>query len=302
MKGRICRLCLPVLILAMLLGACTGNTEPQNTTEPKQSRALTAAQAFVYDCQSGSFSYLSGSPEDRVWPASITKLFTAYIALQYLEPDRIITAGDALQLVGEGSSLAHISEGDMLSVEMLVAAMLMLSGNDAAYLLAAEAGRVIAEEPALTSTEAVMVFVSEMNGQTRKLGMSGTRFCNPDGYHDDRHYTTFADMVTLAEKVMGNELIMKYASAGSIQAVFENRAETEWKNSNFLVDPQSEYYSPYALGLKTGQTPQAGNCLLSAFRIEDRQYIIGVFGCEQKDDRFADTLQLFEQMLEKSVG
>ena len=66
-----------------------------------------------------------------------------------------------------------------------------------------------------------------------------------------------------------------------------------WKNTNAIIDPSSPYYCPLAIGLKTGQTPYAGSCLLSAFQYMDRTLIIGVFGCKEVDDRFPDTLQLF---------
>ena len=64
-----------------------------------------------------------------------------------------------------------------------------------------------------------------------------------------------------------------------------------------LIDPESPYYCPYAVGLKTGQTPSAGSCLLSAFRMDGRELLIGVFGCPKETDRFDDTLQLFNKIV-----
>ena len=260
-------------------------------------RELTASQAFVYDCETGSFTYLIGSEDDKVYPASITKLFTAYVAMQFLKPDTLITAGDALELVGVGSSVAEIEEGNILSVEMLVEAMLLPSGNDASYILAAAAGRVIQEDESLSASAAVSAFIKEMNGQARALGMSGTHFTNPDGYHEYDHYTTNADLVIIAKLAMENKTIMKYAVTHSENAVFESGESKQWKNTNALVDPASAYYCPYATGLKTGQTPSAGSCLLSSFAVEGKQYIIGVFGCPEIDDRFEDTLQLLNETL-----
>ena len=76
--------------------------------------------------------------------------------------------------------------------------------------------------------------------------------------------------------------------------------EVEWKNTNLLIDPESDYYCPYAIGLKTGQTYAAGSCLLSAFDYHGRSLIIGVFGCPEEEDRFADTLQLLTLALEET--
>lgn len=323
-KWLIIEICLLVVVLAAAAAICiwptvgtsapvldvqAPDTTPQTTgettegiTQPTwmsfpEDRVLTAQQAFVYDCGSESFAYLKGGEKDKVYPASITKLFTAYVALQFLQPDTRITAGDALALVGVGSSVAEIQQGDVLTVEMLVEAMLLPSGNDASYLLAAAAGRVIKDDESLPAEAAVAAFVGEMNGQARALGMTGTRFLNPDGYHEYDHYTTYADLVTIGKLAMENPTIMKYAKLSGDQVSLTS-GQRQWKNTNALVDPASPYYCPYAIGLKTGQTPSAGSCLLSAFEIEGRRYLIGVFGCPEIEDRFADTLQLLNQTLE----
>lgn len=279
---------------------------PTETTEPEPTwmtfpadRVLTAQQAFVYDCDSGEFTYLLGEPEDKVYPASITKLFTAHVALQFLDPEQTITAGDELDMVGAGSSVAEIEKGNTLTVETLVQAMLLPSGNDASYLMAVAAGRVIAEDETLGASQAAEVFVREMNGQARVLGLSGTHFTNPDGYHDYDHYTSIRDLAIIGKLAMENETVMKYAHLSSAQAVFETGETKAWKNTNALIDPASEYYCVYATGLKTGQTPSAGSCLLSSFAYEGRQWIIGVFGCPEIPDRFEDTLQLFTEAVEE---
>lgn len=276
----------------------TEPTEPAPTwmTFP-EDRELTAQQAFVYNCQTREFTYLLGGEHDRVYPASITKLFTAYVALQFLEPDQVITAGDALDMVGAGSSVAEIEKGNSLTVAMLVEAMLLPSGNDAAYLLADAAGRVIAEDDEIGAGSAVTMFLKEMNGQARALGMKNTQFTNPDGYHSPDHYTTFADLVLLTEKVLENETIMAYTTVSKEEATFVSGETKTWENTNFLVVPESEYYCPIAVGLKTGQTPSAGSCLLSAFSEGGQQWVIGVFGCPDIPDRFEDTLQLLNEAL-----
>lgn len=289
--------------LAPEMQATTGTTAVE-TTEPAPTwmtfppeRQLTAQQAFVYDVNTGEFTFLLGKQTDRVYPASITKLFTAHVALQFLAPEQQIAAGEVLELVGAGSSVAQIEKGDVLTVEQLVEAMLLPSGNDAAYILADAAGRIIAEDDTISAWDAVEAFIKEMNGQVRAMGLSGTHFTNPDGYHSPNHYTTFADLVKISEKVVQNPTIMKYAVVTN-ETVTLTSGEKQWKNTNQLINPQSQYYCPFATGLKTGQTPSAGSCLLSSFTYEGRQWIIGVFGCPDVEDRFADTLQLFNETLE----
>jgi len=259
-----------------------------------EDRVLTAKQAFVYDLQSQKFLFLDGSETDKVYPASITKLFTAYVALQILDPETVITAGDALDLVGYGSSVAEIAKGDELTVETLVQAMLLPSGNDASYILAAEAGRTITQNPSLSASQAVAQFMKEVNGMARILGLRGTHFTNPDGYHAYDHYTCVGDLVTIAKLAMDNSTIAKYAVTTSAEVTFASGTK-QWHNTNFLIDPASDYYCAYATGLKTGQTPAAGSCLLSSFDVDGSRYVIGVFGCPEIEDRFADTLQLFNE-------
>jgi len=281
----------------------TAESQPEETTEPAPTwmtfpadRELTATQAFVYDCDKREFLYITGEPEDQVYPASITKLFTAHVALQFLEPEQVITAGDALEMVGYGSSVAEIQYGDTLTAEQLVEAMLLPSGNDAAYLLAVETGRAIEQDPSLPAPEAVDIFLREMNGQARVLGLSGTHFTNPDGYHDPNHYTSMQDMATIGRLAMENPVVMKYASIPEDRVTLSG-GEKIWKNTNALIHPESEYYCPYVTGLKTGQTPSAGSCLLSSLDVQGKRWIIGVFGCPEVEDRFADTLQLLNKTL-----
>lgn len=277
----------------------TETTEPAPTwnTYPAD-RQLLAKQYFVYDCKANTFLVSSGTESERIYPASITKLFTAYVAMQYVDPETEITAGDVLDLVAWGSSVAKIKKGDVLTAGQLVEAMLLPSGNDAAYMLACEAGRVIKENPNLSASAAVQAFMVQMNTQAKAVGMTGTNFVNPDGIHDGKHYTTFADLAILGKLSMENKTIMEHAITP--KKLVQLHGETiEWKNTNALVNPATPYYCPYAVGLKTGQTPSAGSCLLSAFRKDGQELIIGVFGCPEEEDRFDDTLQLFNQIVLK---
>lgn len=304
-----------LLALTVLLCAC-GTEKPQETTttpstgettEPipvmdwmtlPAERTISAAQYFVYDCGAKQFVTKAEDISTKIYPASVTKLFTAYVALQYLDASKSVTAGEVLNKVAAGSSVAEIKKGDALTVEQLIAGMLLPSGNDAAYILAAEAGRAMYGEKANTvsTDDAVKRFVKEMNDQAKLLGMNGTNFANPDGIHSDSHYSTYADLAVLGTLVLADPIIMKYAAVSSMEMTLQSGSVT-WKNTNAIIDPDSEYYCSLCTGLKTGQTPMAGSCLLSAFEYRGRTLIIGVFGCKEVDDRFPDTLQLFNQAI-----
>lgn len=254
-------------------------------------RTLTAKQYFVFDCTAGMFTVLSEDADTRIYPASITKLITACVAMQYLNPDDVITAGEALNLVAAGSSVAELEKGDTLTASQLIGGMILPSGNDAAYVLATEAGRILLEQPGADAKTAVAAFVDRMNEYAQQVGLTGTHFANPDGIHKENHYTTYQDLVTMAQLSLQNTSLMEYC-ATSNATVEAGERTLQWHNTNLLVDPASEYYCPYAVGLKTGQTPYAGSCLLSAFELPETTLIIGVFGCPDIESRFADTLQL----------
>lgn len=268
---------------------------PATVTVSAGEMGLTARMAFVYDTGLSHLYYMGGDGDEPLCPASITKLITAYTARQIMDPETVVTVGEEITWIDPDSSRAWIDQGYQLTVEMLIQAMLMPSGNDAAYTLAVAGGRALAEDPELDRRQAFGLFVDEMNANARQLGMKNSHFMNPDGIDEDGHYTTMNDLVILAEAVLQDELIMKYAGMAKADVVFASGETITWHNSNYLLHPEyEEFYTPEAVGLKTGSTDKAGKCLLSAFLKEDGTYlIVGVLGSVENTDRFADTLILY---------
>lgn len=282
-----------VLVLALLLSVTPGAI-PVTRAEPDtwDLDDLTATQAVVYNTATQEFLLEEGVSSGKVFPASITKLFTAFVALQYLDEDLKITAGNELDMVGEGSSIAVIYKGEVLTVAMLVEGLMLPSGNDAAYVLATAAGRVIAGNPELPYLDAIQVFVNEMNRTARLLGLKDTRFLNPDGYYEGGHYSSLRDLVKIAQLSLENPVISRYTCRHQDDVTYVSGQQRRWDNTNKIVNPNSRFYLENAIGLKTGFTKIAGNCLISAVKQEDGYLIIGVFGCPEDDDRFRDTVGL----------
>ena len=275
--------------------ASTQSAVPWMTFE--EGRPITAAQYFVYDLDQEKFLTISGKPADQVYQASITKIFTAYVAMQYMKLDTVVTVGDALELVALDSSLAGLKEGDQIQVRHLIEGMMLPSGNDAACVLAVACGRTLAGKPDLAPQDALDRFIAEMNSKAKSAGLTGTHFVTPDGMHTETHCTTMADLVTLGKLALNSATISKYAQTTRETVTLESGNQLTWKNTNLLIQSGSEYYCPHAIGLKTGYTDAAGNCLLSAFRYEGRNLLIGVFGSANRNNRFADTLQLFNEAM-----
>ena len=263
---------------------------------PTPSAVLSARNAFVYDCSTDTLLCAKGAMTDRLHPASITKLFTVYIALQYLAPDRSITVGTILDSVPFDASVADLQIGDVLTTEQLIAAMLLPSGNDAAMVLAVEAGRVLTQDPSLTETAALAAFVAEMNRQADTLGLQNSHFTCPDGYADMEHYTCMADLLVITRLCIKIPLVCQLTATPKYTLTLENGRPLTWTNTNWLVrEEKGDYYNPYCLGLKTGFMNAAGYCLMSYFQVEGQDLIIGIFGSDSIQNRFDDTLKLFDE-------
>ncbi len=255
---------------------------------------LSAKYAFVFDIASNTYLFAKGNDRDIIPPASLTKLFSAYVALQYLEPDTVVTAGEEVRRIDPQSSRAWIEPGHKLTVQQCVQGMMMPSGNDAAYVLAVAAGRAIKNDGELNHIEAYDAFIAEMNNKAMQCGLTGTQFKNPDGMGAEGHYTTLYDLIIISKLAMSQPVILKYASTYQEAVTFVSGETITWRNSNWLLNPNSSYYCPEAVGLKTGSHSEAGNCLISLFKKGDSYLLIGVMGCPSEAGRFDDTLALYK--------
>jgi len=256
---------------------------PTPSVTPSTGAASVAArQAFVYDYSRGLL-FAQGGMTDALYPASTTKLVTALVVLEHLSPDTVCTAGDELSLVAYNSSSAYLQKGRSYTVAQLLAGMLLPSGCDASYTLAAHVGRKL--DPSATgATAAVNAFLTEMNAWAARNGMTHSHFKNPDGYHASGHYSCMQDLLTLSILCRRNATVMDIVGKTSISG---------WSNSNQLLYANSSHYNASCIGLKTGTTGPAGNCLLSAFEVDGRTVIIGVFGAGTSNTRYTVTNYLF---------
>ena len=264
-------------------------------TASEITRNITADSYFAYDVREDVYLAKLGDSEAKLYPASITKLLTGYVVLQHMDADEIVKVGDALSLVQPDSSVAKLKAGDELTVSQLIAAMMLPSGNDAAQTVAVATGRQIGGSN-LPTREAVDVFVEEMNRQAELLGMVNSHFANPDGFHDNDHYTTMDDLVTLCKVLLADPVMMGYTSMLNESVELQGRT-VEWDNTNLLLHSEEDVYHANAMGMKTGYTKMAGNCLISAFFEEDRVILIGVFGCPGfTEDRYYDTVAIYDSL------
>ncbi len=267
---------------------------PTTAPLPKpEEGVLESPYVFVYNSGTETMYYTSGGEDTRIAPASLTKMLTALVALEVLKADQVITVGEEVSLIAPNSSVAYISKGQKLRVDMLVEGLLLQSGNDTAYTLAVAAGRELANNPKLSAKGALRRFMEYMNHRAMEMGLSGTHYENPDGIDGEDHYTCLNDLVTVSVLAMENPVIRKYVAKATEFVTYESGQTITWSNTNELLHKDSKYYCADAVGLKTGTTDKAGNCLISAFPKDGGYLFIGVLGGESYYGRYKDTLQLY---------
>ena len=258
---------------------------------PPDDQTLDCTRLVAWSSRDGIL-LSKGDRTKALYPASLTKLVTALVALEYASPDLICTVGDEILFLEEDAAVAEIPEGSEVPLGVLLQAMLLPSGCDAAFTVAANVGRLLLPGAA-DSREAVAAFVREMNEWSQRNGLLHSHWSRPDGYHDENNYTCLDDMLLVMILFAKDPVLTAFTSL-PFAAAEAGGEKLIWKNTNQFVNPLSPYYDPRCFGLKTGQTDEAGGCLASAFRRGDETLLIAIFGNQSRRylDRFDVTLRI----------
>lgn len=267
--------------------------QPKLRREYPIETVLQSEYAIVYDVQSDEVLFAKNA-DQKCYPASTTKILTSAVILDNVDEDFLFTAGDELDFVNPESSLAYIEKGNVLDLTTALDAIMLPSGNDASYMAAANVGRKIAGDDTISPEKAVETFVDEMNRTAKRIGAENTHFSDPDGFHDDDHYTTVLDMLKITLYARQKPLIVASAAKPSEHAVFESGEEISWINSNKLIHEDSDCYYMYANGFKTGMTDQSGYCVVATAKRFDHDVICIVFGAPASDIRWNETISLLD--------
>ena len=272
-------------------------TEPPTETTPPPSTApadpIKAPYTCVYDITNNTLLQQKGGMDQKIHPASITKLFNAYFSLQYLQPDMLITVGEEVTLIPRDASGAGLKVGNVISVDHLLKGMLIPSGCDASIILAVAAGRVIAQDPQLDYQAAYDLYMTQWNQHLQSIGMTGTHFTNPYGYHHSEHYTTMQDIVHITRLCLENPLIKETVCITKQTYTIASGESFTWTNTNYMIRPGSRYHISTAIGMKTGSSTATGYCLVTAYQQEDRVVVICAMKSATYNSRFDDTYHLY---------
>lgn len=273
------------------------SSSASESSEPVSDTALSYKACALY-CVDDNELMVGENVDDKIAPASLTKLMTASVALRYFKADDVITVGSELSMVQPDSSLAMIAAGQKLKMYDLLTGLLLPSGNDAAYTIAVSTARKASGRESMTDEHAVEYFCDLMNDLARELGMDSTHFADPDGWDDDAHYTTVSDLVKIAKYALTVPEIREIVAIPEKTVTFETGEVANWTNGNVFLHPEwEEYYRCEVIGMKTGSTDNAGYCLITAFVKNQKTYITVVVGSESWEDRNDKTLQLIDSVI-----
>lgn len=222
-----------------------------------QGPQIYAESAIVMEASTGTILY-NKDMNARHYPASITKIMTALLAVENCSMDEIVTYSYyATHSIEAGSSSIGTTEGEQLTVEESLYALLLESAN--------ECGNGLAEHIA----GSVEAFVEMMNQKAAELGCKDTHFVNPHGLHDDLHYTTAYDMALIMNAALQNEDFVRISGTPKYQMRATNKDDeiTYMTNHHYMIAPYkgiTKFQDETVIAGKTGGTSAAKNTLVTA--------------------------------------
>lgn len=266
-------------LLAAVAAFCTLFTVVCHGTEDATSSGIPQIKnvnaACVYNIENDTYIY-EYDVDDTVFPASTVKLMTAIVALEELGDDlsREIVI-DGVALVGVSGNNIALKQGEVLTLEQLLYAMICGGANDAANVLAFEVAG---------STEA---FVTLMNEKAKEIGALNTNYTNPTGMHHPAMVTTARDTAIIAAYAYGVSPICEMASAEKCVIPATDKTKTRNiynKNYFFATNVQYIYKWQVPRGLNAGYTPEGGNCLVTTATKDGLTYVVVCMGAASDDE------------------
>lgn len=257
-------------LLAVLLCLSSLVCAEQLPTPP----VLAAKSWLLVETASGQ-DLASQSPDERLEPASLTKLMTAYLSFAAIRQGTIKldqTVPVSQKAWKTGGSRMFIQVGTEVKVEDLLKGMIVQSGNDACVALA----------EAIAGDEEN--FAQMMNREAQRLGMKSSSFRNASGLPDPQHYTTARDLAILADALI-RDFPEEYAKYYSMKEFRYNNITQPNRNRLLYLDPTVD-------GLKTGHTEAAGYCLVSSAKRGPRRLVSVVLGAASDRTRAQESLKL----------
>lgn len=265
---------------------CVGNANVTKNTSVNMADATAAA---LFDVNNANIIYAKNIHE-RLAPASLTKVLTAVVALEQGNLDDIITVTKDVRITESGATLCGLKEGDTLTLNQALHALLINSANDAANAIAIHLGG---------SLEG---FAELMNEKAKELGATNSHFVNPHGLSDDNHYTTAYDLYLIFNKAIEYELFREIIHMERYSTVYKDSSgkdkELNFSTTNLFL--RNDYKSPdkvTVIGGKTGTTLAAGSCLIILSKdASGNSYISVILRSKERPLMYEQMIDLLEEI------
>ncbi|AGK98135.1 D-alanyl-D-alanine carboxypeptidase family protein [Clostridium pasteurianum] len=261
------------LILTFAISLSIGSTAfAAENNQPPQLYPKTTAVAI--DAETGEVIY-EKNLDNKIYPASTTKLLTALLLTETKKPTDLLTYTASAKAQPSASinlDKKPLNIGQQMTVENAMKGLLIYSANDIAYMIADNILGKLDDNVSDTNRD----FSVLMNKKIAELGLKSTHFITPNGLHDPNHYTTAYDMSVIAKNAFSNKYILDtvkqkeatITTADGINIPIENR-------NKLILEKETSLYDKTCIGGKTGYTNEAGKCLIAVFDRGGRK-IIGV--------------------------
>jgi len=231
---------------------------------------------------------------ESFYPASLTKLLTALVALRKGEMTDMVTVSyNASHIPVVGAKLCGFKEGDVISLEALLKSMLIYSGNDASIAIA---------EHISGSEEA---FVKEMNRVATELGAVQSNFVNSHGLHDDNQYTTAYDIYLIFNELLKYDTFLSIINMASYEAIYTDaegnqKEKTFYSTNKYHLGEEDIEEGIEVIGGKTGTTNKAGYCFSLLCKDENgHNYIAIILKASDNSSLYSQMSYLFKYITDK---
>lgn len=246
-----------------------------------EGQAIQAAAGVVLDMDTGTWLY-SKNCDRQLYPASITKIMTALLTIENADLDAVMTCSPIVYELDENASNTGLSEGEQMSIRDALYTLMLESANDTANALAEYVGG---------SMEG---FAKMMNDRAESLGCTGTHFSNPSGLHADDHYTTAHDMALIARAAYQNETFRTICSTVEYEVEPTNMYEEirYLSNHHQMMKGDTDYYTSWCIGGKTGFTQMAWNTLVTYGEKDQKRLVCVLLHGNGADQNYLETIDL----------
>lgn len=251
---------------------------------PKLSEKITAGAAILMDVDTGAILYKKNINK-TFYPASITKILTTLVAVENSQMDEVVTFSEDAVYKTQGGSGIWRDIGEVMTMEQCLYAVMLESANECAYAVAEHIGGTLEK------------FVKMMNEKAKSLGCKDSKFMNPHGLPDEKHYVTAKDMAIIARAAYQNETVRQLCGTKryTIPPTNKHSVPTYMTNHHKMLYPKdtAAYLYDYCTGGKTGYTNAAGNTLVT-YAQKDGMTLLAVILNGTSPQYWKETRALFD--------